>query len=522
MATSSIQDSHSTLTDTFNANLTKSLKWRKQQLKQIWWMLEQNSDAFVNALHTDLHRHAFETVALEIKGTQADVIDNLKHIDEWAAGEKPDAGFLFGTLGKAHLRKEPLGLCLVIGAWNFPIATLVSPVVAAITAGNAVVMKPSELASATQDLLADLVPKYLDQSAIRVATGGPEETSKMLEFKWDHIFYTGGSKVGRIIATAGAKNLSRVILELGGQSPVIVCNSANVDLAAKRVAAAKITNLGQICLNANHVFADPAVHDELIQRLIHWNKEFAKDGGDEQFAHIINERHFDRISNLLKSSSGEVVYGGTTDRSTRWIQPTIVKDVMLDDSLLSEELFAPIAPVMVADVDRAIRMIKSRPHPLGMYIFSSDQAEINKILDSTSSGGVTINDIFLHAGVPGAPFGGVGESGYGSYHGKWGFDTFSHVRTVVGLPNWFDKLMGFKYPPFKVENAKMMEVKSNIVGRPNETMEEQTVGMPVSARSVIRKALMVAAVLAVMDSASGGKLLFVHTLRNVIDRFRRH
>jgi aldehyde dehydrogenase (NAD+) len=310
-------------------------------------------------------------------------------------------------------------------------------------------------------------------------------------------------------------------LELGGQSPVIVGKSANIDLAAKRVAAAKITNSGQVCLNANHVLVDPGVHDQFIERMIHWNKQFAKDGGEETFATIINERHFDRISNLMNSSAGEVVYGGTTDRSKKWIQPTIIKDVGVDDSLLSEELFGPIAPVIIADVDRAINITKSMPHPLGLYIFSSDQKEIDHIIACTSSGGVTINDIFLHAAVPAAPFGGVGESGMGSYHGKWGFDAFSHVRTVVGLPNWFDSLMSFKYPPFNnAENVKYLEVKSNVVGKPNETMEEQTVGRPTSITSIITKALMVTAVLAVMDSASGGKLLFVHTLKDVAARLR--
>jgi aldehyde dehydrogenase (NAD+) len=318
MSAPDIKDSHTTLTKTFATNITKSIKWRKWQLKQFWWMLEENSDRFVESLHSDLHRNSFETVGLEVKGTQADVIDALTNVDKWAAGEKPEAGFLFGTLGKAHLRKEPLGVCLVIGAWNYPIATLLMPVVAAIAAGNVVVIKPSELAPATQDLLVEIVPRYLDQSAIRVATGGAEETGKMLELKWDHLFYTGGSKVGRIIAAAGAKNLSRVTLELGGQCPVIVDKTANIDLAAKRVAAAKITNLGQICLNANHVYADPIIHDQFVERLIHWNKVFAKDNGEEQFAHIISERHFDRITNLLKSSSGEVVYGGETDRSKKW------------------------------------------------------------------------------------------------------------------------------------------------------------------------------------------------------------
>lgn len=396
--------------------------------------------------------------------------------------------------------------------------TLLSPVVGAIVAGNCVVMKPSELAPACQDLLVELVPRYMDTSAIRVLTGGPEETSKMLERKWNHIFYTGGGKVGRLIAAAGAKHLTPVALELGGQSPVIVTASANIDLAAKRIANAKLTNVGQVCLNANHVFADPAIHDKLIERLIHWNKQFTKDG-EEGFAHIINERHFDRITNLLKSSTGEIVFGGATDRSTKYIQPTIVKDVSIGDSLLSEELFAPIAPVIAADMVTAIRTINSMPHPLGLYIFSSKQGEIDSIINNTSSGGVTVNDVALHAAVPNAPFGGVGESGYGSYHGKFGFDAFSHTRTVVSPPNWLDSVMSFRYPPFKVENAKFMTPKGGkLVGKPGETMEEQKVGASMSATKVIGRALLVAAVLAAVDSASGGRFLFVHTIQDVLAR----
>ncbi|KIW73550.1 hypothetical protein PV04_01657 [Phialophora macrospora] len=506
-----------TLQSTFAGNRTKSIKWRKWQLKQLWWLLEQNLDRIVDALHTELNRHAFETLTMEVRGVKGDIVDMLEHIDEWSKGEKPDAGFLFGTLGKAWLRKEPLGVTLIIAAWNFPLYTLLSPMVAAIAAGNCVLLKPSELAPATQALLVDLVPKYLDQSAIRLVTGGPAEVGRILEFKFNHIFYTGGGKVGRIIATAAAKHLTPVVLELGGQAPVIVTQSADIELAAKRIAHAKLTNSGQVCLNGNHIFADPAVHDRLLARLAFWFDKFLE-SGHEQFATIINERHFDRIAGLLKSSAGVVVYGGDLDRDRKYIKPTIVRDIMTDDSLMSEELFAPIAPVIVADVDRAIRIVNSMPPPLGLYIFSKDQAEIDHILDHTSSGGVTINDLMIHAGVPHAPFGGVGESGYGSYHGKYGFDAFSHTRTVVAPPTWLEAVMSFRYAPFDMKKAKFAEIKSSLIGKPGETMEQQTVGKKVAMSTIMRHALLAVAVLAVADSATNGKLLFVHTMRDVVDK----
>ena len=382
------------------------------------------------------------------------------------------------------------------------------------------VLKPSELCTATQDLLLELVPKYLDNSAIKVITGGASEVGQLLELKWDSIFYTGGSKVARIISAAAAKHLTPVTLELGGQDPVVVGKSANIDLAAKRIANAKFVNAGQVCINVNHIFCDPAVHDKLVERLIHWNKEFTKT--ENTMAKIVNDRHFDRISGLLKGTKGDVVYGGTSDRSKHYIQPTIVKDIEMNDSLLSEEIFGPITPVLSSDVDNAIRVINSMPHPLALYIFSEDKAEIKKILDGTTSGGVTINDIMLHIAVPGAPFGGVGESGHGSQNGKYSFDAFTHTRAVLTMPSWLESALSFRYPPFNVANAgKLGSVKpGNIIGKRGQTMEEQTLGGGFSATGIIGKALVVAAVLAGLDRASGGRLMVAQTVNNVLARIR--
>ncbi|OJJ35851.1 hypothetical protein ASPWEDRAFT_51795 [Aspergillus wentii DTO 134E9] len=470
------EKAYSTLHATFATGITKSIQWRKWQLKQLWWMIDDNEDAFCDALHQDLHRHSFESRAVEIPSVKSGIIEMLDNLEKWAKGEAPpDPGFFFGTIGKAWIRKEPLGVALIIGAWNFPVATIFPPAVAAIAAGNCLMLKPSELSGATQNLLAELVPKYLDTSAITVVTGGPSETGFILEHKFNHIFYTGGSKVGRIIAGAAAKHLTPVVLELGGQAPAIVTKSADIDLTAKRLANTKLFNYGQVCLNVNHVFVDSTIHDEFVERTIYWMKQFSQDKTDG-LPRIINERHFDRINRLLEGTKGKTVYGGSVDRSQKFIHPMIVTNVDVADSLISEELFAPILPIIKADVSAALSTIKPMPHPLALYIFSKSKAEIDYILDNTNSGGVTINDAMFHAGVPSAPFGGVGESGYGAFHGKYGFDAFSHDRTVVTMAGrWVESLLSWRYQPWDMKNVGKLPTTKATFKR-GETMQDQLVG----------------------------------------------
>ncbi|KAF2012918.1 hypothetical protein BU24DRAFT_494834 [Aaosphaeria arxii CBS 175.79] len=421
---------YKTLRQTFSSGRTKDLKWRTWQLKQLFWLLDENESAFIDSLHEDLHRHAFESLMADINEAKTHLFYALENLQKWAAGSAPpDAGFVYGTLGKAWIRKEPRGLALIIGAWNYPISTLITVAIAAISAGNAVIMKPSEMASATEQLLATLVPKYLDNTAIAVLCARPEDMAHILEYQFDFIFYTGSTRVGRIIASAAAKHVTPVALELGGQAPAIVTKNANLDLAAKRLVNAKLVNLGQICICVNHVFADPEIYDEFNARLVHWANVLLESGTDT-LARIINERHFDRVQSLLLKTEGKISFTGTHDRRKKLIYPTIVTGVKVTDSLLSEEIFGPVLPVISASLESALATINSMPHPLALYIFSQDKQEIDRILDSTQSGGVTINDVAVHADVPSAPFGGVGNSGYGNFHGKWGFDTFSHDRAV--------------------------------------------------------------------------------------------
>ena len=341
-------------------------------------MVTDNEDKICKALAKDLNRHEFESYATDILGLKGDILDHIQHLEEWTADEIPDAGFIMGTLGKAHIRKEPLGVALIIGAWNFPFLLLLQPMIAAIAAGCTVMLKPSELSLTTEETLLNLIPQYLEKSAYTVVTGGPSETGYILSKKFDHIFFTGSPGVARHVATAAAKHLTPTVLELGGQGPAIVTKSANVDLAAKRIAYAKFINSGQICLSVNHVFVDPAVHDDFIARLVYWNDKFkGEKEGHSQMGKIVNERNYDRLKGLLDKTNGKVVYGGSGDRSQLSLKTCIIDNVSMDDSLLAEELFGPLLPVVLADYKEATRIIGTLPHPLAIYIFSSKKTEVD-------------------------------------------------------------------------------------------------------------------------------------------------
>ncbi|KAL2817632.1 putative succinate semialdehyde dehydrogenase [Aspergillus granulosus] len=471
---SAFDSAYKTLRNTFADGRTKNLAWRKWQLKQMYWLLDENEAEFQEAMYKDLHRHPFESLAYDLAETKGSILEALDNLEKWAKGEAPPhGGILWNWIGRAWIRKEPFGVALIIGAWNYPVGTLLTVAVSAIAAGNAVFLKPSEVASNTEALLIKLAAQYMDPAAIAIISAGPTEMGIILQNRFDFIFYTGSSRVGRIIAAAAAVHVTPTALELGGQAPAVVTRNADIDLAAKRIANAKLINLGQLCVDVNHVFAEPEIYDELNDRLQFWMAKLV-DEGRETLTHMVNHHHFDRLRSLLAKSNGTVVYTGKHDCESKFLHPTVVKDVTMADSLLSEELFGPILPVIKSDLDTALQTINSMPHPLALYVFSHQQSEIDRILNSTNSGGVTVNDIAVHNDVVSAPFGGVGESGYGAYHGKWGFDTFSHNRTVVYIPGFLERFIGWRYPPFDLKNRG--EVDSH---RPKfkkgETLEDQRV-----------------------------------------------
>lgn len=328
-----LEAAHSTLHKTFKSGKTKSIAWRKWQLKQIWWMVKDNEKAIAKALHADLNRHEFESFFMEIEGVKKDVLTHIHHVDEWAADEIPDAGFLFGTLAGARIRKEPLGVALIIATWNFPLYLVLGPMIAAVSAGCCVMLKPSELAAASQDLLVEIIPKYLDQDAIQIVTGAARETSTILERRFDHIFYTGSASIAKIIAAAAAKHLTPTVLELGGQNACFITPSGDINLAAKRIVFSKYLNAGQICLSGNHVFIDPSVHDEFVEKTIYWIGQFLKGGGKDHAVRILNERNYDRLVDLLDQTEGKIAYGGMNDRKDKYISPTVITDITMQGKL---------------------------------------------------------------------------------------------------------------------------------------------------------------------------------------------
>jgi aldehyde dehydrogenase (NAD+) len=484
----------STLRTTFASNRTKDLRYRKWQLKQLYWLVSDNTDAFIAALHADLNRPEFES-RFTIKGLLDEIEYHIDSVESWAKDEVPNAGFVFSKLGTTVIRQEPRGVAFIIGAWNFPDSLTLHPLASAMAAGCCALVKPSEIAAHSADLMCRLAPKYLDSEAYAFVSGGAAETQYMLTHKFDHVFFTGSTPVAKHVAAATAKHLTPTVLELGGQGPAIVTKTANVDLAAKRIAAAKFMNAGQICLSVNHTFVHPDVHEQFLERIKYWNDTFSSHGQTDQMCTIINERNAARLTSMLEKTHGTVTTSGQSDSTNpKQLFPTIVSNIQMSDSLLTEELFGPILPIIAADEISACNTINTMPHPLAIYIFSSAQQEINYILDHTLSGGVTINDTLLHAGAKEAPFGGVGDSGSGAYHGKYGFDTFTHKRTVVRLPDYLDRVLAFRYPPYDVKKASFALTPSKPKFKRGEQLEDQRVGAGWSSLGLVSAAVGIAGV----------------------------
>ncbi|RDW64491.1 aldehyde dehydrogenase family protein [Aspergillus mulundensis] len=480
-----VELAYTTLQNTFKSGKTKEIAWRKWQLKQIWWLVDDNQTLIHDALKKDLNRHPFETTLVECSNVKEDLINHLKNIDNWTADQKPNAGMM-GLLLRPTVRPEPLGVALIIGPWNFPFSLMVQPLIAAITAGCAAMLKPSEVTTSVQQLFVDLVPKYLDPSAVRVVTGGPAETGRLLQRKFDHIFFTGSAPVARHIAAAAAKHLTPTVFELGGQCPAIVTSSADIDAAAKDIAWIKYLNAGQICLSVNHVFVHGSVERRLIERMAFWLDRFNK-GDPDSMTHIINDRNYTRLKEMAEKTKGKVELDGTPDAKARSLPVSVVSNVELTDPLLSEELFGTICPVIKGSTDDAIESINSLPRPLALYIFSQDQTEVEHIISSTISGGVCVNGVLVHATVPNAPFGGVGESGHGAYHGDYGFKAFTHYRTIARPTPFFFRMSDWMRPPYSVNDIKKLSVRNSVGIKRNWSLEQE--------REAVKRGLLLARLL---------------------------
>jgi len=439
----------------FESGVTRSRRWREQQLEGIERFIAEREKDIFEALHADLGKPEIEAFGAEISYVANDAKHARKHLADWMKAEKVSTP-LVAMPGKSTIEPEPLGVVLIISPWNYPFQLLMAPLVGALAAGNCAVLKPSEVAPHTSAMIAKLLPRYVDPTCIEIVEGAVPETTKLLEQRFDHIFYTGNGTVGRIVMRAAAEHLTPVTLELGGKSPTIVDSTADLDVTAKRIVWGKFFNAGQTCVAPDYVLVEESVHDALLTRMVAAVREFYGDDpqASDSYCRIVNERHHDRLTKLLDPE--KTACGGQHDKSDRFIAPTILKDVSWDDAVMKEEIFGPILPVLaVRDVDEAIRTVNDHDKPLALYVFSSDKSTQKKVLSRTSSGGATVNHVWMHLAVPELPFGGVGESGMGAYHGKHSFDVFSHAKAVLRKPTQIDPPI--LYPPYTATKTKWVK-----------------------------------------------------------------
>ncbi|XP_006363887.1 aldehyde dehydrogenase family 3 member H1 [Solanum tuberosum] len=452
------------LRGTYGTGKTKSYEWRVSQLKALFKIAENHEKEITDALYSDLSKPELEAFIHEISMMKTACKLALKELKRWMKPEKVKTS-LTSFPSSAEIVPEPLGVVLVISAWNYPFLLSLDPVIGAIAAGNAVVLKPSEIAPATSSVLAKLLGQYMDVSAIRVVEGAVPETTALLEQKWDKIFYTGNGKVGRIVLAAAAKHLTPVVLELGGKSPVVVDSNIDYKIAVRRIIAGKWgCNNGQACISPDYIITTkenvPKLLDAMKQEL---EKFYGKDplkSGD--LSRIVNANHFQRLSKLLddKKVVDKVVHGGQRDEDNLKISPTILLDVPEDSLIMKEEIFGPLLPIITVNkVEDSIQFINAREKPLAAYLFTSNKKLEEEFVMNISAGGLLINDTTLQVALSTLPFGGVGESGMGSCHGKFSFDSFSHKKAV--LRRSFAGDVPARYPPYTTGKARFLKALLN-------------------------------------------------------------
>ncbi|WP_413200193.1 aldehyde dehydrogenase [Nostoc piscinale] len=430
----------------FQTGKTKDIAFRLEKLRTLKQAIIDNEADIVQALKADFQKPEFESYITEI-GITKEIDYAIKHLHSWAKPQKADVPIDFFSYS-AKIYAEPLGVVLIIGPWNYPFNLIIAPLVGAIAAGNCAILKPSELAPATSSLLAKIIAKYFAPEFITVVEGGVEASQKLLAEKFDHIFFTGGTAVGKIVMEAAAKHLTPVTLELGGKSPCIVDADINLEHTVRRITWGKFINAGQTCVAPDYLLVDKKIKPDFINALKKTLTEFYGENpyNSADYARIISQKHCERLIKLL--DKGEIVAGGESKLEERYIAPTIIDQVSLTDPVMQEEIFGPILPVIeYTDITEAIALINSKPKPLALYLFSQNKNLQQRVLQETSSGGVCLNDTVMHLGVSSLPFGGVGDSGIGNYHGKAGFDTFSHHKSVLHNSFWLD--LKWRYAPYQ-------------------------------------------------------------------------
>jgi aldehyde dehydrogenase (NAD+) len=444
---SSIPERVELLRAAFDAGRSRPLAWRLSQLRRLQDLIRENAEDFAKALASDLGKPEVEAYTTDLMIVSQEAAQAVKKLPKWMRPQRVPTP-LQSRPARSRILSEPLGVVLVIAPWNYPVQLLFLPLIGSIAAGNCTLLKPSEVTPHTSALLARLVPRYLDPECIALVEGGVRETTEILEQRFDHILYTGNGSVARIVMAAAARHLTPVTLELGGKSPCIVDRSARLDVAAHRIAWGKFLNAGQTCIAPDYLLVQEEVEEELVRRIRDAVVEFygADPRASRDYGRIVDERHHRRLAALLKDG-GEVYLGGDLDEASRYLAPTILRGVDPASAVMSEEIFGPILPVLrVRSVDDAIDFVNAREKPLALYVFSENLAACERVLARTSSGGACVNGTIMHVGNPHLPFGGVGPSGMGAYHGRASFDVFSHRKAVLERSTRFDlKLM---YPPF--------------------------------------------------------------------------
>ena len=436
----------------FNSNKTKDIGFRKEQLKKLRQVLKQNEILLYEAVYKDFRKSEFETYTSELLLIYNDINTALKNCESWAA-RKSAATNLLNFPSSNYIIPEPLGVSLIIGAWNYPYQLCLAPVVAAIAAGNTVILKPSETAINSSNAIAKIITDNFPAEYFAVIEGGVEETTELLKQKFDKVLFTGSTSTGRIVYEAAARHLTSVTLELGGKSPAFVTGDCNLKQSAKRLVWGKFLNAGQTCIAPDYVLVDTKIKEKFIaaikECIIKADYSFA----NNNYVQIINDKHYNRLINLIDKD--KIYFGGNGNSAERYIEPTILTDISFEDAVMKEEIFGPLLPVIsYTDIDEVIAQVKKMPKPLSCYVFTNDTKISNRILNKISFGGGCINDSVMHIANDNLPFGGVGESGTGSYHGEAGFKTFSHYKSILEKPYWFEP--SFKYSPYSKSKLNLI------------------------------------------------------------------
>lgn len=433
----------------FNTHKTKNLKFRKQQLKLLSKNIKNHENELLDALYKDLGKSKVEAYATEIGMLLKSIKLMRKELKNWSKTKQTDTPlYLFPT--KSYIKKEPYGTVLIIGPFNYPVQLVFEPLIGAIAAGNTAIVKPSELTPHVAIVIRDIIEDTFDETYVSVVEGGIEETQTLLSLPFDYIFFTESEKVGKIVYEAAARKLIPVTLELGGKSPVIVDDTANIKVASERISFGKFTNAGQTCVAPDYILVQRKVKNDLIKALKKTITEFYGENIEKSpdFGRIVNQKHFNRLNDLIQIHKDNVVFGGNSSKEDLYIEPTLLDNITNDNKIMKEEIFGPILPIITYDnFDEVLEIIQSKSKPLSLYLFSEDENMTHRVLEELSFGGGAINDTLMHLANPNLPFGGVGSSGIGQYHGKYSFDTFSHMKSYTFKSTRLESSLFF--PPYK-------------------------------------------------------------------------